>query len=1089
MNYKRVFLMLFVLAWLAVPAFSAEARLLRDPSICKDQVAFVYANDIWVVGRGGGTARQLTTHKGTEQNPMFSPDGQYIAFTGQYDGNTDVFVVPTAGGEPRRLTYHPYADSVQGWTPDGSKVLFTSGRDTAPMAFNRFWTVSVKGGMPDALPIPMGYKGAYSPDGKQLAYIRVSDAFNTWRHYRGGRTTEVWLFDFSDNNIVKVPRDNSNDTEPMWMGDTVFFLSDRNFTMNLFAYSVTGKTVKQLTSYDDYDIKSAGSGDGVIIYEQAGFLFTFDPQSGQSTQLHIEIHGDLPGRRHHFADVSKLVRSGDISPSGKRAVLSARGDIFTVPAKKGDTRNLTQSSGANDRYPTWSPDGKRIAWFSDAGVEYELKIADQKGLEPVRTITLDNPSFYYDPVWSPDSEKILFADKRLNLWYIDVKTGAAVKIGRDTYDHPQRSLDYVWAPDSQWVAYSKRLDNHFHAIFAYSLKVEKSFQLTDGLSDAVSPAFDKSGKYLYFLASTNYDLSTGWLDMTSYEQIVTREVYMIVLSSEEPSPLLPESDEEEGKKDEPEKKTEPSQDKSGKKAPDKKEQEKVDIRIDWPGIDQRILALDISERDYSLLKTGEEGIFFYAERIPNQTGLTLHRYDLKKKESKPFISGINDYTLSADSKKMLYFAPNVMGIVDTKGKVKVGDGKLKTSELQMKVDPVAEWKQIYREAWRINRDFLYDADMHGADWEKIYKKYLLFLPYVAHRNDLNYILMNLVGELTIGHSWAGGGIYPQADRVSGGLLGADYEVEKGFYRIANIYHGENWNPGLRAPLTEPGIKVSQGDYILEVNGLKLKAPVNIYSLFEQTAGKQTCLRINNKPSFVGSRLITVVPLSSERQLRSRAWIDENRRKVDKMSGGRLAYVYLPNTSYAGYVNFNRYYFAQQQKQGAIIDERFNGGGSAADYFVDLMSRPLMNYWATRDGKEFTTPTAQIFGPKVMIINEYAGSGGDALPYYFRFRKLGPLVGKRTWGGLVGHHGGCDLIDGGAISSPNLAIYNIEGNWCVENIGVSPDVEVEMTPADVITGKDPQLEQAVAEALKLLEKNPVKRTPRPAPIDRVTKKKK
>lgn len=1083
MRTKRIFLFILAATWLTIPAFSADARLLRDPGISKDHVAFVYANDIWVVGRSGGTARQLTTHKGAEQNPMFSPDGQYIAFTGQYDGNTDVFVVPTAGGEPRRLTYHPYSDSVQGWSPDGQNVLFTSGRDTAPMAYNRFWTVSIKGGMPEALPIPMGYKGAYSPDGKKLAYIRVSDPFNTWRHYRGGRTTEVWLFDLADFSVVKVPRNNSNDTEPMWMGDTVYFLSDRNFTMNLFSYSVSGKTVKQLTTHDDYDIKSASSGGGVIIYEQAGFLFTFDPQNGRSTQLHIEIRSDIAGRRPHFADVSRLIRSGDISPSGKRAVLSARGDIFTIPVEKGDIRNLTLSAGANDRYPNWSPDGKSIAWFSDTSGEYELKIADQKGREPVRSITLDDPSFYYNPVWSPDSEKILFADKRLNLWYITVATGKTVKIDRDTYDHPLRSHDYVWAPDSQWIAYCKRLDNHFHAVFIYSLAEGKTYQLTDGLSDAVSPAFDKTGKYLYFLASTNYDLSTGWLDMTSYEQIVTRGVYLVVLSADDPSPLLPESDEEEVKKEEPDAKAPPA-----KKA-DQKEPKKAAVKIDWKGIDQRILALGIPERDYSMLTAGEKGVFFYGERIPNKRGLTLHRYDLKKKESQPFLSGVFNYEVSADSKKMLYFAPNLMGIVDTKGKVKLGDGRLKTSDLRMRVDPVAEWKQIYREAWRINRDFLYDAEMHGADWDKIYKKYSPFLPHVAHRNDLNYVLMNLVGELTIGHSWAAGGIYPQADRVSVGLLGADYEVEQGFYRIAKIYHGENWNPGLRAPLTEPGIKISKGDYILAVNGLKLKSPANIYSLFEQTAGKQTSIRINATPSFTGSRVITVVPLSSERQLRSRAWIDANRRKVDKLSGGRLAYVYLPNTSTSGYVNFNRYYFAQQHKQGAIIDERFNGGGSAADYFVDIMSRPLMSYWATRDGKEFTTPAAQIFGPKVMLINEYAGSGGDALPFYFRLRKIGPLVGKRTWGGLVGHHGGCDLIDGGAISSPNLAIYNIEGNWDVENIGVAPDIEVEMTPANVIKGRDPQLERAVAEALKLLEKNPVKHTPRPAPIDRTSKKKK
>lgn len=1077
-------LFLFVFASLG---HTEEARLLRQPTISDNLVAFVYANDIWTVSRSGGDAIRLTTHPGLESYPVFSPDGKYIAFTGQYDGNTDVFVIPAEGGEPKRLTYHPYPDVVRNWTPDGKEIVFASGRISAPIGYSKLWTVSIDGGMPEQLPLPMANKGVYSPDGKHMAYVRLSEAFNTWRHYRGGRTTAVWLIDMSDYSVEEIPRDNSNDTDPMWIEDTVYFISDRNHTMNLFSYQTSTKEVQQLTFHEDYDIKNASAGGGAITYEQAGYLHIFDPKAGQSSKLSVEIRGDLPGRRVHFANVSEMITTGDISPTGKRVVLSARGDIFTLPAEKGDYRNLTQSSGAHDRFPVWSPDGEKIAWFSDKSGEYELMIIDQKGIGPERSIALEDPSLYYSPVWSSDSKKIAFADKRLNLWYIDLETEKAVKIDHDTYDHPQRSLDHTWSPDSEWIVYSKRLKNHLHAIFAYSLKEGKSFQLTDGLSDAISPAFDKNGKYLYFLASTDYALNTGWLDMTSYERPFTRGVYLIVLNSEDPSPLLPESDEEE-KKTEEEKKAAPEE-KKGEEQRDEAKEKVSKVRIDMKGLDQRILDLNIPLRNYSELKAAEENIFFYLEPIPNQPGYELHRYDLKEKKAEPFLSGIYGYTISADGKKMLYVARSTWGIVDTKGKPKVGDGKLATTQLQMKVDPPAEWKQIYREGWRINRDFLYDAQMHGADWEKMYQKYLPFLKYVAHRSDLSYILANLIGELTIGHSWAGGGDMPSAKSVPGGLLGADYEIDSGYYRIKKIYTGENWNPGLRAPLTAPGLEVKEGDYILEVNGTMIKPPTNLYSVFEGTADKQISLRINNKPSTEGSELVTVVPVRSESALRSRAWIEDNRRKVDEMSGGRLAYVYLPNTSYSGYINFNRYYFAQQHKQGAIIDERFNGGGSAADYFVDLMSRPLMNYWATRDGEEFTTPAAQIFGPKVMIINEYAGSGGDALPYYFRFQKVGPLVGKRTWGGLVGHHGGGGgLIDGGFISSPNLAFYNIKGEWDVENIGVSPDVEVEMIPSQVIQGHDPQLEKAVQEALRLLEENPVKRTPRPKPIDRVSKKK-
>ncbi len=1069
------------------PATADEARLLRQPAISKDHVSFVYANDIWIVSRSGGNARRLTTHPGTESNPVFSPDGKYIAFSGQYDGNTDVFIIPSNGGEPKRLTFHPYPDIVRGWTRDSQTVLFASGRISAPIPYDKLWTISIKGGMPDQLPMPMANKGVYSPDGKRMAYVRVWEAFNAWRHYRGGRTTAVWLFDMDDHEIEKIPRKNSNDTDPMWIGDYVYFISDRNHTMNLFSYDTGGKQVKQLTFHEDYDIKNTSAGAGVIVYEQAGYLHIFDPKSKESARLNVEIRGDLPGIRTHFANVSRLITSGDISSTGKRVVIEARGDIFTVPSKKGDYRNLTMSSGANDRFPTWSPDGKKIAWFSDKSGEYSLMIIDQKGIKPIHSIALKNPSFYYAPVWSPDSKKIAFADKKLNLCYIDLESENIVRIDKDTYDHPLRSLDHIWAPDSRWIVYSKRLKNHMHAIFAYSLDEGKSCQLTDGLSDAVSPAFDKNSKYLYFLASTNFALNTGWLDMTSYDRPYTLGVYLMLLNSDDLSPLLPESDEEEVKKKE--KKEENKKD-IDKKAASKDEQKGPKVKIDIKGLDQRILDLNIPVRRYSRLEAAGENVFFYQEIIPNKPGYyILHRHDLKARESKPFISDISDYTLSADGKKLLYRASGgIMGIVDTKGKHKVGDGKINTSQIQMKVNPLAEWSQIYREAWRINRDFLYDAQMHGADWDAMYKKYKPFLKHVAHRSDLSYILTNLIGELTIGHSWARGGDVPRVSTVPIGLLGADYEIDSGYFRIKKIYNGENWNPGLRAPLTAPGLKVKEGDYIIEVNGIAVKPTTNLYSAFQATANKQISLRVNSNPTRKGSILVTVVPVGNERSLRARSWIEDNRRMVDKMSDGRLAYVYLPNTSGSGYVNFNRYYFAQQHKQGAIIDERFNGGGSVADYFVDLMSRPLMNYWATRDGQEFTTPAAQIFGPKVMIINEFAGSGGDALPYYFRFLKIGPLVGKRTWGGLVGHHGGVRLIDGGSISSPNLAFYNIDGNWDVENIGIAPDIEVEMTPAAVIMGKDPQLKRAVEEAMKLLKKSSFKHAPRPKPIDRVSKKK-
>jgi len=1073
----RIFLAgLFLCSLLAAFSNAEESRLLRQPTVSSTQIAFVYANDIWIVDRSGGVARRLTTSEGAETEPMFSPDGKWIAFTGQYDGNTDVYVVPSSGGDPKRLTYHPVSDIVRGWTNDGKAVLFASGRTSAPVGYARLWFAPVEGGLPQPLPMAMSHKGSYSPDGKRMAYLPFSEAFNVWRQYRGGRTSRVWIVDLATLEVEKISRDNSNETDPMWIGDAVYFLSDRNGTMNLFSWNTQSKQVRQLTQHRDFDVKCATAGDGIIVYEQAGWIYLFDPKVGSSKKIPITVNADLPWARPHFAKVASMVRSIEISPTGSRAVFEARGDIFTIPAEKGDIRNLTNSTGIHDRDPAWSPDGKRIAWFSDRGGEYQLMIGEQTGLEPVKVIAFDKPSFYYNPAWSPDSKKLAFADKHLTLWYLDVDEGKPIKVDTDTYDHPQRTLVPVWSPDSKWIAYTKRLDNHMHAIFLYSLNEKKSRQVTDGLSDGISPAFDKSGKYLFFLASTNFGLNAGWLDMTSYDRPVTRSVYLAVLPKDVPSPLAPESDEEKDTTAA----TGKTPDKNKKEVTEKKDASATkDVRIDFDGIDQRIIAVEkITARNYVSLAAGAEGTFFYLENVPNQTGFTLHSFDLKKRESTQILSGITGYIISANGKKLLYAAPNnVWGIIDASKAGKVGDGKLKTDGLEMKIDPREEWAQMYDEAWRINRDYFYDPNMHGTDWKVIKEKYRSWLRHVGHRSDLSYVLSHMLGELVVGHSYIFGGDAPTPPQVRVGLLGADYVIDGAYYKIAKIYTGENWNPDLRAPLTEPGSNVAVGEYILAVNGSPLRAPTAIYSLFEGTADKQTVLLVNSKPSEQGARKVTVVPVQSESGLRQRDWIESNRRRVDELSKGRLAYVYLPNTAGAGYTNFNRYYYMQMQKQGAVIDERFNGGGSAADYMVDMMNRPLLNFWATRDGKDFQTPTAAINGPKVMIINEHAGSGGDALPYYFRDRKIGPLVGTRTWGGLVGVYDYPVLIDGGRVTAPRVAFYNKQGNWEVENEGVAPDIEVEQLPKFTVKGGDPQLERAVTEALTLLEKNPPKKVGR------------
>ena len=1077
---------------LSVSAPGQGTRLLRHPSVSRDQVAFEYAGDLWVVSRSGGQARRITSTQGVEIEPHFSPDGTQIAFTATVAGNTDVYVVPVSGGNPKRLTYHPGNDRARGWTPDGQRVIFASARTSAPQqAYVKLWTIGLDGGLPQQIPMPRAFSGVYSPDGRRFAYEEFQTAFipdwyeaSMWRHYRGGRTHPISVMNLADNSVEKLPWTNSNDTEPMWIGNTIYFLSDRNHTVNLFSYRLDTKQVSQLTQHNDFDIMTASAGADAIVYEQAGYIYLVDAKSGKSTRLNIEATGDLPWARPQFKKVVSMIRNSALSATGVRAAFEARGEIFTVPTEKGDYRNLTQSSGAHDRSPVWSPDGNQLAWLSDASGEYQLMIGDPLGMNPPRAVALPSTAFYSGPAWAPDGTQILVQDNHRNLWSIEVATGKANKIDSDSYPDPIRQFDATWSPDSRWIAYSKNLASHLRAIFVYSLADRKSYQLTDGLADSISPAFDANGKYLYFLASTNYGPSTGWLEMSSLERPVRRAIYLAVLSATEPSPLLPETG------DEPPPRPTPAETPATPPAPPAPRP--VSVRIDVNGIGQRIIAVNVPAGEYANLSAGAAGSFYYTEPLPGggPLALRLQRYQLRERAAAPFLEGVRAYTLSGDKKKLLYQSSAGgganWGVVSTERPAKVGEGPINVAQLETRVDPRAEWEHIFRENWRVQREYFYDAKMHGADWQAIYEKYRPLLAFVGHRADLGYLIAMVGGELTVGHSYlTGAGDVPAEDPVSVGLLGADYAIENGYYRIQRIFSGENWNPELRAPLSAPGIQVAEGDYLLEVNGRALTPSMSVYSLFEGTAGRQTLIRVNSKPSLEGSRVITVIPVASEDGLRTRAWVEDNRRLVDKLSGGRLAYVWLPNTATPGYVSFTRYFYSQQNKDGAVIDERYNQGGMVADYIVNELDRKLLGYFALRDGEPSTSPIAGIYGPKVMLINESAGSGGDALPYYFRLRKIGPLIGTKTWGGLVGTLGFPPTIDGGGITAPNLAFYNLKGEWDVENIGVAPDIEVEYSAPEVIKGRDPQLERAVQEALKLLEQNPVRRVPRPAPINRVS----
>ncbi len=1092
-------------------------RLLRTPTVSATHIAFTYANNIWVVERSGGIARRLTSFQGQTGDPHFSPDGATIAFSADYGGNTDVYTVPVDGGEPKRLTWHPGADTAQGWTPDGKSVLFTSARATwAPSAAPRFWTVPATGGVEEPLAIPRGYQGKISPDGTRIAYRMNNSWDEERRNYRGGQNRPIWIVDLKTFDLTTPPWTDSKDMDPAWVGDTVYFISDRDSVANVWSYDTKSKKLAQLTHFTDFDVKSLDACPNAVVFEQAGYIHELDPKSGKEHIVPITAAGDFPWMMPRWEDVTSRMTNLGISPTGKRVLVEARGEIFTIPAEKGDVRNLTHSAGSAERDPAWSPDGKYISYFSDRSGEYQLVIEAQDGLTPPRSIALSGHGHYYTPSWSPDSKRLVYTDADLHVWVLDVASGKAKVVGRDPWMVPSRTINPVWSPDSKWVAYASRLKSLYHAIFIANAETGESQQVTDGLADAVWPAWDASGKYLWFLASTDFGLKSQWLDMTSYDHDENFGLYVAVLKKGDPSPLLPESDEDKGvgsaspagagrggrgaaaasaSADEPQ------PERPAARTP-------VTVAIDFDGLQQRILAVpNVPERQYSALRAGVAGSVYYLEASGRGAnggggaagpgaGATLVRYRLSDRRPATFASGVAQYEISADGHKLVYRSagtgaggrggrggtaaaggrgPQIFLVDADRQPPQAGQGAL-NAQLRMYLEPREEFKQIFYEDWRNQRDYLYVPNMHGADWPRMKEMYGQLLPYVNHRADLNYLMDMMGSEIAIGHSYVRGGDMPAVPQDPGGLLGADFTVENGRYKITRIYDSESWNPDLRAPLAAPGIEVSVGDYILAINGEELRAPDNIYRLLDGTADKQTVLTVNSRPTLEGSHQITVVPVANEQGLRTRAFVESNRRLVDKLSGGKLAYVYLPNTGQPGYTSFNRYYFSQQDKLGAIIDERFNGGGSAADYIIDVLQRDFDGYFnnVAGDRYPFTSPAAGIWGPKVMIINEMAGSGGDFMPWMFHHRKIGTLVGKRTWGGLVHTADTPPFIDGGSAIAPRGGFFNREGQWDVENKGQAPDIDVENWPKDVIAGHDPQLERAVEVALQQLAAHPVDR---------------
>ncbi len=1051
---------------------AATLLLLQYPTLSKTKIAFEYGGEIWVVNRKGGTAHRLVTGTDVLTYPIFSPDGSMIAYTGTYEDNTDVYVVSANGGEPTRLTYHPGPDVAVGWTPDGKDVLFRSHRYSYSDP-DQLFTVPVTGGFPQALPLAMAETGSFSPSGARLAYVPNFQWEPFWKGYRGGQTTPIWIAKLSNSSVVKIPREGANYNDPMWVGDKIYYLSDQDGPITLFSYNVDTKKIKRIIDNKGFDITSASAGPGGIVYSQFGQIFVYNFATKQSRLVHIAVSGDLPQLRPHFEKVADQISNYDISPNGVRAVFQAHGEILTVPAKHGSVEDLTNSPGVEDRDPAWSPNGKWIAYFSDRDGEYDLYIRSQDGIGKPREVTLGQKSaFYYQPTWSPDSKKIAFSDQKLNLWYVDLsqKDPKPIKVATDNYAE-LNEFDQSWSPDSRWIAYTKVLPNYMHAVFVYSLADHKEHQITHGSSDCLYPAFDKSGKYLYFTASTNTALSHGWLDMSRLEQPVERSVYALILKKGIHSPFAPNGGFEKVKS-------------ASKKKPKLKKGEanakdsSKTVGIDFTDMKARIIPLPIPAANYRWMGTGEAGDIFLL-RAPLVTipgtmsgAMRVIKFNLKTKKTKTLVQGVSQFALSSNGTKMLYKQGGGWAISSTGGPGTGSPENLNVSNMRVYVVPHEEWDEMYHDAWRIERAFFYNPNFDGLDINAAEKEFAAYLPGLASRNELTFLFQEMLSYMSVGHMFIYGGTQPKMSDIKVGLLGANYKIEHGRYRITRIFGSGSWNPGLYAPLAQPHLKVKVEDYLLAVNGTPITGNMNIYEAFQNLANKTVILSVGPNPDMKDSHDITVRTIPSEFELRHKAWVEHNMKLVDKLSDGKIGYVYLPNTLNAGFNDFNREFFSQVDKQGVIIDERFNHGGYISNYIINTLLQKPMSMNVTRYGRTAICPPMAIFGPKVMVINQFAGSGGDALPWYFKMDKLGTLVGERTWGGLVGIGGYPSLMDGGTVTAPRIAVEGLHGTFPVEDHGISPNVKVWQNPELMREGKDPQLDAAVKIALKELAEHPL-----------------
>jgi tricorn protease len=1052
-----------------------EARLLRFADIHEDRVAFVHAGDIWIGPSAGGQARRLTSHEGMELFPKFSPDGAWIAYSAEYGGSRQVFVIGAGGGAPRQLTWYNdvgpmpprggFDYRILDWTPDGEEILFRGNRLPWGPRMGRPHLIAAAGGMERPLEVPESGGGMLSPGGGKFVYTPIDREFRTWKRYAGGRAQDVWIYDLEEGTSEQITDYPGTDNQPVWVGDTIYFTSDRaDGRLNLWAHDLATGEQRQVTRHHDFDVLWPSAGPRQVVYEAGGWLYRYDPATDSSERIRLEVTGDFPDTLPRLENVSGLIEDAALSPSGKRALFVARGEVFTVPAENGVTRNLTRSPGVRERDASWSPDGRWIAYLSDRTGEYEIWLRARDGSGEERQITDGAQVWLFQPRWSPDSQRLAYGDRNRRLHWIDVDGGESREIDSSRYAD---IADYRWSPDGRWLVYTKTDESLFSSIYAYSFDDDEVIRLTDGFTNDYEPIFDPEGRYLYFLSDRDFSLTFSGYEFNYLYTDPTR-VYAATLAAAGPALFQQKSDEE------------PVQDDGAEAAEENgvESDEGVSVTLDADGFADRVVALPAPAADYRALSANADGAFF----LSGQGGDTrLQIFEIESEKVEAVLTGIAGYRLSGDGGKLLYRQGDDYGIVAAAAGQTGGDPMLDLSRMETRIEPRAEWQQIFRDGWRLTRDWFYDPAMHGLDWKAMRQLYQPLVDELVHRADLDYILGELGGELNAGHFYVNWGDMPRPERRDNGLLGAEISAhESGFFRIDRIFVGENWHPGFRSPLTAPGIDVAEGDFIVAVDGRPANEVDNFYELLEGATHRVVTLSTHSSPSLEGARQQRVRPIASETSLRYLDWVASRRQLVDELSGGRIGYIHMPDTAFSGNRELRKYFYPQAHKEALIFDARYNGGGFIPDRMIELVSRTRLSSWTRRNIVPFTTPRRVHVGPKACLINAYSSSGGDAFPYYFRAMGLGPLIGTRTWGGLIGLSGNPGFMDGGSLNIPMFRFYDEEGEWAVEGVGVSPDIEVLDRPELVARGEDPSLEKAVEVLLAELEATPPATSEEPTP---------